>query len=119
MKPPPTPKPFSTSIAGEGGPPIRDTVVGTPGTSTMFMHSLMTVDPLAVCNDGSPAAYYYAAGSGTGAYHWLVYLEGSVRALARLQRAAHPWQRLEPLSPKPPNAATDCFPACAADVLLG
>jgi hypothetical protein len=42
-KPPPTPKPFSTSIAGEGGPPIRDTPVGTAGTSTLYMHSLMTV----------------------------------------------------------------------------
>ena len=78
--PPPAPKLFSTSISGEGGPPIRDTPVGTPGTSTMYMHSLLDVDPMAVCNDGSPAAYYYAAGTGSGAFHWLVYLEGSVRA---------------------------------------
>jgi len=28
-------KPFATSISGEGGPPIRDTPVGTPGTSDM------------------------------------------------------------------------------------
>lgn len=29
----------------------------------------------AVCNDGSPAAYFYSPGSGTGADIWLVYLE--------------------------------------------
>jgi hypothetical protein len=102
-KPPPAPKPFSTSITGEGGPPIRDTPVGTPGTSTMFMHSLMTVDPLAVCNDGSPAAYYLAEGSGTGAFHWLVYLEGSVRARSHLQRAACGLQRPERPQPQTPS----------------
>jgi hypothetical protein len=66
--------------------------------------TLPQVDPLAVCNDGSPAAYYLAEGSGSGAYNWLVYLEGSVRALAVFQRAACGLQRPEPLSPRPPNA---------------
>lgn len=31
--------------------------------------------PLAVCNDGTPAAYYYRAGD-AGARRWLVYLDG-------------------------------------------
>jgi len=33
---------------------------------------------LAQCNDGSPAAYYYAPGSGSSAHLWVVYLEGSM-----------------------------------------
>lgn len=32
--------------------------------------------PLAVCNDGSPAAYYYRAGIGWSSRQWLVFLEG-------------------------------------------
>jgi hypothetical protein len=51
--------------SGEGGPPIQDTVVGTPGTTTFTLNWLTDVDPLAVCNDGSPAAYYFAPGSGS------------------------------------------------------
>ncbi|KAG6414808.1 hypothetical protein SASPL_122182 [Salvia splendens] len=29
----------------------------------------------AVCMDGSPAGYYYSAGSGVGAKNWLLYLQ--------------------------------------------
>jgi hypothetical protein len=67
--------PFATSIGGLGGPPAGFTPVGTPGTSTMVQNSLQNVDPLAVCNDGSPGAYYFAPGSGEQANVWLVYLE--------------------------------------------
>ena len=42
-------QPFITAISGEGGPPIRDTVVGTPGTSDMYLFSLDAY-PGAVCN---------------------------------------------------------------------
>ena len=72
------PKYFATSISGEGGPPIEDTPVGTTGTSTLQLYYLNNVDPLATCNDGSPAGYYFAPGSGSMANYWLVYLEGSM-----------------------------------------
>jgi hypothetical protein len=71
-------KPFATSITGLGAPPLGDTSVNTPGVSIMYMNSLANVDPLAVCNDGSPAAYFFAPGSGDGANTWLVYLEGAM-----------------------------------------
>ena len=64
--------------SGEGGPPIRDTPVGEPGTTTFTINWLTDVDPLAQCNDGSPAAYYYAKGTGSSADLWVVYLEGSM-----------------------------------------
>jgi len=37
---------------------------------------LDTVDPLAICNDGSPAAYYYRAGEGLGSSRWIIRLQG-------------------------------------------
>jgi hypothetical protein len=58
------PAPFATSISGEGGPPVGDTPVGTLGTSTLTLNWLTAIDPLAVCNDGSPAGYYFAPGTG-------------------------------------------------------
>ena len=64
--------------SGEGGPPIRDTPVGEPGTTTFSLNWLTDIDPLAQCNDGSPAAYYYAKGTGSSAHLWVVYLEGSM-----------------------------------------
>lgn len=38
---------------------------------------LTDVDRDAVCNDGSPAGYYFAPGSGDGVNLWLIYLEGA------------------------------------------
>jgi len=38
--------------------------------------SLATLNPDAVCNDGSSAMYYFRAGSGSGAGIWTIYLEG-------------------------------------------
>ena len=32
--------------------------------------------PQAVCNDGTPAAYYLQKGTGSGANRWVLYLEG-------------------------------------------
>lgn len=87
-------KPFSTSITGLGAPPLGDTPVNAPGVSVMTENSLAHVDQLAVCNDGSPAAYYFAPGSGDGANTWLVYLEGAMfcwvrhELLRRRQRIA-------------------------------
>ena len=50
--------------------------MGTPGTSTLTLVYLADVDPLATCNDGSPAGYYFAPGSGSSSNLWVVYLEG-------------------------------------------
>jgi len=36
--------PFITTLSGDGGPPVGETYVGTPGTSTLYMRSLATVD---------------------------------------------------------------------------
>ena len=49
---------------------------------------LTDVDRDAVCNDGSPAGYYYAPGSGDGVNLWLIYLEGArgSQSLRRMPR---------------------------------
>ena len=39
------------------------------GTSLMTLVSLADVDKDAVCNDGSPAGYYIANGTGAGGAH--------------------------------------------------
>ena len=44
----------------------------------MTLYYLNDIDPLATCNDGSPAGYYFAEGSGSSANLWIVYLEGSM-----------------------------------------
>jgi hypothetical protein len=36
---------FITTLDGDGGPPISETYVGTPGTSTLTLNSLANVDP--------------------------------------------------------------------------
>lgn len=38
--------------------------------------SLTDLNPDAVCNDGSPATYFYRQGSGSGSGIWTIYLEG-------------------------------------------
>jgi len=65
-----------------------------PGASLMQLHSLARVDAMAVCNDGSPAGFYYAAGSDPST--WLVYLQGAP-ALRRCTLAL-------PLTPRPQAA---------------
>lgn len=50
-RPPGAPKPFVTTIDGDGGPPIGITPVGLPGTTTFTQ--VLLQDPLAVCNDGT------------------------------------------------------------------
>ena len=58
------------------------------GAPTMWLQGLLEIDPLAVCNDGSPAGFYFVPGT-TQSNIWLVYLEGgmwcvhSIPALAR------------------------------------
>jgi len=36
---------FITTLDGDGGPPVAETYVGTPGTSTMYLNYLTNVDP--------------------------------------------------------------------------
>jgi hypothetical protein len=47
------------------------------GAPTMWLQPLVDIDPLAVCNDGSPAGYYFIEGT-TQANVWLIYLEGGM-----------------------------------------
>mmetsp|Transcript_37464 Transcript_37464/g.116406 ORF Transcript_37464/g.116406 Transcript_37464/m.116406 type:complete len:434 (-) Transcript_37464:129-1430(-) len=47
--------------------------------------------PLAICNDGSPAAYYHRVGM-EGSRRWVVYLDG-VGWCWDGESCAHPWQR--------------------------
>jgi Pectinacetylesterase len=69
--------PFVTSINGLGVP-VDEWPSSDESVSTLTLSSLSSVDPLAVCNDGTPGAYYYAPGQGSGSSLWLVYLEGSM-----------------------------------------
>ncbi|KAG6414811.1 hypothetical protein SASPL_122185 [Salvia splendens] len=39
-----------------------------------FTEVANAIQRLAVCMDGSPAGYYYSAGSGDGAKNWLLFL---------------------------------------------
>lgn len=52
------------------------------GDVTLDLHSLTA--PTAVCNDGSPAGYYYSAG--TNSQLWVVYLEGGASPVLRAWR---------------------------------
>jgi hypothetical protein len=38
--------PFTTTLSGDGGPPIGETYVNTPGASNLYISSLADVDPL-------------------------------------------------------------------------
>jgi hypothetical protein len=42
----------------------------------MIRFFLNTVSPDAICNDGTPAAYYFRAGYGSGADRWVIRLQG-------------------------------------------
>ena len=54
--------------------PYEDNNIG--GYDTLTKVSLKDVDPEAVCNDGSEAAYYFKK-SPTGSDRWLVMLMGT------------------------------------------
>jgi hypothetical protein len=58
---------------------VRALSAARPVAAQMTLHFLNQTDPDAVCNDGSPAGYYIAPGSGSGANLWLVYLEARAR----------------------------------------
>ena len=71
----------------------------------------LLTDPTAVCNDGSPAGYYYAVAENTTESNlWLVYLEGAMFCWAR----ARPQQLLNELAAPqqffPPPAASSAQP---------
>lgn len=55
--------PFITTLSGDGGPPVGETYVGTPGTSTLYMRSLATVD----ANVRGPFTPARGVGSAVGA----------------------------------------------------
>lgn len=62
---------FQGTVQG-GGP---KTAVLTE--NLLHLQSLAAVDALAVCNDGSPGAYFFQA-SATGSSLWIVYLQGGM-----------------------------------------
>ena len=47
------------------------------GAPLMWLQGVLDIDPLAVCNDGSPAGFYFVPGT-TQSNIWLVYLEGGM-----------------------------------------
>jgi hypothetical protein len=47
-----------------------------PGQDSLTMRSLASYDALAVCNDGSPGAFYYSPG--TDPTTWVVFLQGGM-----------------------------------------
>jgi len=49
--------------------------LATPAYADLTLQSLAQVDPLAVCTDGSPAAYYWKPATSSPST-WLVYLDG-------------------------------------------
>ena len=57
------------------------------GAPTMWLQGLLEIDPLAVCNDGSPAGFYFVPGT-TQSNIWLVYLEGGMWCVASQWRCA-------------------------------
>lgn len=60
----------------------------TPGASSsltsdlLYLYSLANADPLATCNDGTPAGYYFRP-SAAGSDLWVVYLQARRETRAR------------------------------------
>lgn len=69
-----------------------------------FLHEY----PLAICNDGSSAAYYHRVGM-PGSRRWLVYLDGVGWCWDR-ESCAHPWQRAHGTSGVFPRTAEELAP---------
>lgn len=94
------------------------------GAPLMWLQGVVDIDPLAVCNDGSPSGYYFVPGT-TQSNIWLVYLEGGMWyargagaafAAAALAARAHPAfrRRVARLrtarGPHAPGAGGECRP---------
>lgn len=58
-------------------PPISATTAPVSFPSTLIKHVVKDASQRqAVCNDGSPAVYYFKRGSGADAVHWLIFFQG-------------------------------------------
>ena len=64
--------------------------------SVMTLQFVNETDPLAVCNDGTSAGFYYAP-SVNGSNLWLVYAEGSMFCFDQRRRARPGSPRFLPL----------------------
>jgi len=64
--------------------------------------------PLAICNDGSPGAYYFRPGL-PGARRWLVYLDGAGWCWDK-DSCSHDWQRVHGTSATFPRTAEALMP---------
>ena len=61
----------------EGIPATSAASAPTLSPSTLTQHVVKdAAQRQAVCNDGSPAVYYFKRGSGTDAAHWLIFFQG-------------------------------------------
>ncbi len=68
----PQPQPNNTAI-----PPAVSSTPSPAVVEGFFKHQVKdATQRQAVCNDGSPAVYYYHPGSGMDASHWLIFLQG-------------------------------------------
>ena len=74
----PSPQPVAPTQPTTAGTPI----VNATGASVSFPSILIkhvvkdAVQRQAVCNDGTPAVYYFKRGSGADAAHWIIFFQG-------------------------------------------
>jgi len=74
----PTPLPVApTQPTAAGTPIVNATGASVSFPSTLIKHVVKdAVQRQAVCNDGSPAVYYFKPGSGADASHWIIFFQG-------------------------------------------
>lgn len=83
-----------SAATGSGGFAHAPAPGSGPDAGEMTKTSLAAYDSLAVCNDGSPGAFYYTEGSDPTT--WLIYLEGGLwcwnQATCEMRQANGPTQ---------------------------
>ena len=74
----PSPQPVApTQPTTAGTPIVNATGASVSFPSTLIKHEVKdAVQRQAVCNDGTPAVYYFKRGSGTDAAHWIIFFQG-------------------------------------------
>src|SRR5271157_193018 len=72
-----TPQPAATISPTTSVPTTSAASPSVSFPSTLIKHVVKdAVQRQAVCNDGTPAVYYFKRGSGTDAAHWIIFFQG-------------------------------------------